>query len=84
VAHLTLVVSPETAKDAMKSTVGILMNFIGGQIITKCDKHIVESFVKILRYYCHLGPVKLAELLRMAYEKEIGYAMHETRPRSRS
>lgn len=51
--------------------------------MTKRDKQIVEGIVMILRYYIHLGPEKLAKLLTIAYEREVGYAMHRTRSKTR-
>ena len=39
----------------------------------KKEKIIVNAIVMVLRKHRHLGPLKLIKLIRIAFEKEIGY-----------
>ena len=44
------------------------------------DKQIVDELRKVMQKYRSIGAIRMVECLRFAFEKEVGYAVHGTRP----
>lgn len=47
--------------------------------VTEQENKIVEELKAVMRKHRSLGALHLIECFRIAYEKEIGYALHGTR-----
>jgi hypothetical protein len=45
------------------------------------DKKIVDELRKVMQKHHSIGAIRMVECLRFAFEKEIGYAVHGTRPK---
>ena len=44
------------------------------------DKQIVDELRKVMQKYRSIGAIRMVECVRFAFEKEVGYAVHGTRP----
>ena len=45
------------------------------EALTKSDRHIVAELVMVFKKHRKLGPTRLVQLLRIAFEEEIGYTI---------
>lgn len=49
--------------------------------LTEQENQIVDELSAVMKKHRSLGALYLIECFRIAYEKEIGYALHGTRPK---
>jgi hypothetical protein len=45
------------------------------------DKQIVDELRKVIQKHRSIGAMRMVECIRFAFEKEVGYAVHGTRPK---
>lgn len=58
------------------------MDYTGSEMMNQLehDKQIVDDLREVMWKHRSIGAIRMVECVRFAFEKEVGYAVHGTRP----